>query len=400
MMINWLHWLNSLKKDNKWATGTGLVLVLCGVVLFSIVGSVPPASVADPAKVVSPAVASKLSQSPLLVEEQRLVALYKERSPAVVNITSITAGLDALTGGVKRGMGSGVLIHPQGYLLTNAHVIAGSSVLEVFLQGKEDPYIAKVVGVDPTIDIAVLKITPKQPNQLFPTVPVGHSVSLQIGQWVLAIGNPFGLDGTLTTGVVSMLGRRLPSQEGRVMEGIIQTDAAINPGNSGGALLNTQGELIGINTAIFSPSGASNGISFAVPVDKAMRVANDLIRFGKINRAYLGVQLGIEVTPRVARILGLKTKTGVMLANVLPHSPAAKAGLQGGNQTIPTSEPTMPLIVGGDVITAVDGVAVKSADTLLNAVEAKQPKQSIVLTVVPRGTQTVKTISVTLEALK
>jgi S1-C subfamily serine protease len=184
------------------------------------------------------------------------------------------------------------------------------------------------------------------------------------------------------------------------MEGIIQTDAAINPGNSGGALLNTQGELIGINTAIFSPSGASNGISFAVPVDKAMRVANDLIQFGKIQRAYLGVQLGIEVTPRVARILGLKTKTGVMLANVLPNSPAAKAGLQGGNQTLPTSEPTMPLIIGGDVITAVDGVAVKSADTLLNAVEAKQPKESIVLTVVPRGTQTVKTISVTLEAVK
>jgi putative serine protease PepD len=361
---------------------------------------VPPASVADPEKVVSPAVASQLSQSPLLLEEQRLVALYKERSPAVVNITSIAAGLDALTGGVKRGMGSGVLIHPQGYLLTNAHVIAGSSVLEVFLQGEENPYVAKVVGVDPTIDIAVLKITPKQPNHLFPTVPVGHSASLQIGQWVLAIGNPFGLDGTLTTGVVSMLGRRLPSQEGRVMEGIIQTDAAINPGNSGGALLNTQGELIGINTAIFSPSGASNGISFAVPVDKAMRVANDLIQFGKIQRAYLGVQLGIEVTPRVARILGLKTKTGVMLANVLPNSPAAKAGLQGGNQTLPTSEPTMPLIIGGDVITAVDGVAVKSADTLLNAVEAKQPKESIVLTVVPRGTQTVKTISVTLEAVK
>lgn len=398
MMINWLHWLDSLKKDNKWATGTGFVL--CGVLLFSLVGSVPPASVADPQKVVSPAVASQLSQSPLLLEEQRLVALYKERSPAVVNITSIAAGLDALTGGVKRGMGSGVLIHPQGYLLTNAHVIAGSSVLEVFLQGEENPYVAKVVGVDPTIDIAVLKITPKQPNHLFPTVPVGHSASLQIGQWVLAIGNPFGLDGTLTTGVVSMLGRRLPSQEGRVMEGIIQTDAAINPGNSGGALLNTQGELIGINTAIFSPSGASNGISFAVPVDKAMRVANDLIRFGKIQRAYLGVQLGIEVTPRVARILGLKTKTGVMLANVLPNSPAAKAGLQGGTQTIPTSEPTMPLIIGGDVITAVDGVAVKSADTLLNAVEAKQPKQTIVLTVVPRGTQTMKTISVTLEALK
>jgi S1-C subfamily serine protease len=219
-----------------------------------------------------------------------LVALYKERSPAVVNITSISAGVGALTGGVKRGMGSGVIIHPQGYLLTNAHVIAGSSVLEIYLQGEEEPYIAKVVGADPAIDIAVLKINPKQPNQLFPTVPVGNSESLQIGQWVLAIGNPFGLDGTLTTGVVSMLGRRLPSQEGRVMEGIIQTDAAINPGNSGGALLNTQGELIGINTAIFSPSGASNGISFAVPANKAMRVANDLIRFGKVQRAYLGVQ--------------------------------------------------------------------------------------------------------------
>jgi S1-C subfamily serine protease len=396
-----LHWLVNnalLTGHKKWLTGFFLVVIVGCFLLVSDGSSTQ--SIAEPSAVVSPSVVNQLSQSPLLLEEQRLVALYKERSPAVVNITAISVGVDALTTGVKRGMGSGVIIHPQGYLLTNAHVIAGGAVLEVYLQGQEEPYIAKVVGTDPSIDIAVLKITPKQPDQLFTTVPIGHSESLQIGQWVLAIGNPFGLDGTLTTGVVSMLGRRLPSQEGRVMEGIIQTDAAINPGNSGGALLNTQGELIGINTAIFSPSGASNGISFAVPAHKAMRVANDLIRFGKIQRAYLGVQLGIEVTPRVARILGLQTKTGVMLATVLPHSPAAKAGLQGSNQAIPTSEPTMPLLVGGDVITAVDGVAVKSADTLLNAVEAKQPKQSIVLTLVPRGIQAVKTVTITLDAVK
>jgi S1-C subfamily serine protease len=386
-------------KPKRWILSFFVVLVLIGL-SWSSTGWVYLGSIAEPAKVVSPAIANKLSRSPLLLEEQRLVALYKERSPAVVNITSITAGVTSLAGGVRRGMGSGVIIHPQGYLLTNAHVIAGSSVLEVYLQHQEEPYIATVVGVDPAIDIAVLKITAQKPNQLFPTVPVGNSDSLQIGQWVLAIGNPFGLEGTLTTGVVSMLGRRLPSQEGRTMEGIIQTDAAINPGNSGGALLNSQGELVGINTAIFSPSGASNGISFAVPANKAMRVATDLIKFGKIQRAYLGVQLGIEVTPRVARVLGLTTKHGVMLAKVIPNSPAAKAGLQGGNQTIPTDEPNMPLLVGGDVITEVDGVPIKSADTLLNAVEAKQPKESIRLTVVPRGTQASKTVSVLLEPLK
>ena len=400
MITNWLVYNNKKQKSTKqWMmTIFALLFVLVGTVVWT--GFSPVISIAEPMKVVSPAVAKKLSQSPLLLEEQRLVALYKERSPAVVNITAISAGVTSLTEGVKQGMGSGVIIHPQGYLLTNAHVVASGSVLEVYLQGEEDPYIAKIVGIDATIDIAVLKITSKKPSQLFPTVPVGNSDSLQIGQWVLAIGNPFGLEGTLTTGVVSMLGRRLPSQEGRVMEGIIQTDAAINPGNSGGALLNTQGELIGINTAIFSPSGASNGISFAVPANKAMRVANDLIRFGKIQRAYLGVQLGIEVTPRVSRILGLNTKNGVMLANVLPNSPAAKAGLQGGNQTIPTEEKNMPLLVGGDVITAVDGVPIKTADTLLNAVEAKQPNQPITLTVVPRGMQPAKQMKIILEALK
>ena len=236
MITNWLVYNNKKQKSTKqWMmTIFALLFVLVGTVVWT--GFSPVISIAEPMKVVSPAVAKKLSQSPLLLEEQRLVALYKERSPAVVNITAISAGVTSLTEGVKQGMGSGVIIHPQGYLLTNAHVVASGSVLEVYLQGEEDPYIAKIVGIDATIDIAVLKITSKKPSQLFPTVPVGNSDSLQIGQWVLAIGNPFGLEGTLTTGVVSMLGRRLPSQEGRVMEGIIQTDAAINPGNSGGAL--------------------------------------------------------------------------------------------------------------------------------------------------------------------
>jgi S1-C subfamily serine protease len=387
-----------LKQQTHWVNNQFLALLMGLVIVIVGATVLKNTSIAEPENVVSPALAKQLSQSPLLIEEQRLIALYKERSPAVVNITATTAGLDSLTSGVKRGMGSGVIIHPNGYLLTNSHVIAGSSVLEVFLQGEEAPYIATIVGADPTIDIAVLKLTPNQPNQLFPTVPVGQSNALQIGQSVLAIGNPFGLNGTLTTGVISMLGRRLPSQEGRVMEGIIQTDAAINPGNSGGALLNTQGELIGINTAIFSPSGASNGISFAVPIHKAMRVANDLIQFGKIQRAFLGIQLGLEVTPRIARILGLNTKTGVMLATVVPHSPAAQAGLKGGTQAVPTSETSMPLLVGGDVIIAVDGVPVKTADTLLNAVEAKQPKQPIVLRIVPQGTQPAQDVTITLQA--
>ena len=393
----------TFSSKNLWVFSSASLLLgaIIGGYLYSTVFLFQPAtSHADEKTPLSPQTTQQLADSPLLLEEQRLVALYKERSPAVVNITSISAGADALTQGVKKGLGSGVLIHPQGYLLTNAHVIADATVLEVYLQGEEDPYIATIVGKEPTIDIAVLKINPHQPNNLFPTVPIGNAETLQIGQWVLAIGNPFGLNGTLTTGVISMLGRRLPSQQGRMMEGIIQTDAAINPGNSGGALLNSQGELIGINTAIFSPSGASNGISFAVPINKAMRIATDFIRYGKIQRAYLGVQLGVKVTPRIARILGLKTKYGVMLASVIPQSPADKAGLMGGTQAIPTDDPNVSILVGGDVITHVEGKPIKTADTLLNAVEARKPKQTIQLTVMPNGTQPPKTIELTLEAAR
>jgi S1-C subfamily serine protease len=287
-----------------------------------------------------------------------------------VFVTSIALRRDLFTLDVEQipqGAGSGFVWDTQGHVVTNFHVVQQAGALAVTLADQSE-WEAKVVGVAPDKDLAVLRI-PTPAERLTP-IARGVSRSLLVGQRVLAVGNPFGLDHTLTVGVVSALGRELRSPSGRRIRDVIQTDAAINPGNSGGPLLDSSGRLIGVNAAIFSPSGASAGIGFAVPVDTVSRLVPQLIARGRAVQAGIGVAL---VPERYNAQLGIE---GVAIAEVFPDGPAARAGLQGVQLTR-----TRRLVLG-DRIVAVNGKPVKNEDDLRDAFEAAGPGASVTLTVV------------------
>lgn len=305
----------------------------------------------------------------LLPQEKINIAIYKQASPAVVNISNTVLAIDVFSNVTpEQGTGSGVILTPNGYILTNAHVVADSQQLEVMLlNGKT--YKAQLIGGDVSRDVALIKIDPGAMK--LPTITMGDSAHLQVGQMVYAIGNPFGLNSTLTTGVISSLGRTLKAQNGRLMENIIQTDAAINPGNSGGPLLNSAGQLIGINTAIFSPSGSNAGIGFAIPVNSARRIAEDLIATGHVVRPFLGIEIGMEINPHLAEALNLPVKQGLMVARVLRNAPAEKAGLHGSGKVLTIGNRRIP--VGGDIIVAYDGHTADSAERFMNYIESKRP---------------------------
>jgi S1-C subfamily serine protease len=319
--------------------------------------------------------------APLTAEEKTNIAIYKHASPTVVNISSVAYTIDAFSNVIPEGgMGSGVILTPDGYILTNAHVVADAQKLEVLLlNGKT--YKAKLIGGDISRDVALIKIDPGA--QKLPTITLGDSDHLQVGQAVYAIGNPFGLNSTLTTGIISSLGRTLKAQNGRLMENIIQTDAAINPGNSGGALLNSAGQLIGINTAIFSPSGSNAGIGFAIPVNSAKRIVEDLIATGHVIRPFLGIEIGMEVNPHVAEALSLPVKQGLMIARVMHNGPAEKAGLHGAGKVLAIGNRQIP--VGGDILISYDNRPATSAERFMNYVESKRPGDTLHLKINRNG---------------
>ncbi|MEM0951306.1 MAG: trypsin-like peptidase domain-containing protein [Cyanobacteria bacterium P01_H01_bin.74] len=337
-----------------------------------------------------PAVLATNSPQTLLSSEKVNISIYEKASPAVVNISSTVMGVDFFYNVIpQEGMGSGVILTEDGYILTNAHVVANADRLEVMLlDGKTYP--AKKMGGDISKDVALIKIDPQ--GIKLPAIELGNSDSLKVGQAVYAIGNPFGLNSTLTTGVISSLGRTLKAQNGRLMEGIIQTDAAINPGNSGGALLNSSGQLIGMNTAIFSPSGSSAGIGFAVPVNAAKRIAEDLIAYGRVIRPYLGIEIGMEINATLAKALQLPVKKGLMITRVQSGTPASQAGLKPAGKVIAIGNRRVP--IGGDIITRYDGQSVDDADRFLNYIESKRPGDVIQLLVNRNGQ--VLPVSVTL----
>lgn len=326
------------------------------------------------------AVLAQATATELLPEEKSTIKIYHAASPTVVNITSTTLKYDFFHNPVpSQGSGSGVILTSTGYVLTNSHVIQGAKQLEVtLLSGKS--YHGELIGADPSSDLALLKI---EAEEALPFITLGDSKNLEVGQNVYAIGNPFGLNSTLTTGVISSLNRTLRAPNGRLIENVIQTDAAINPGNSGGPLLNSAGYLIGINTAIFSPTGANAGIGFATPVNRAKKVADDLIRFGRVIRPYIGATFSLEMTPRISKALNIPVKQGIMIGEVYPDGPAGKAGLLGGKQTVQIGNREIDL--GGDIITEVDGKAVSTADELINHIESKAPGDKVVLTVFRNG---------------
>jgi S1-C subfamily serine protease len=274
---------------------------------------------------------------------------------------------------VPRGTGSGFIWDAQGHVVTNNHVAVSAPEARVRLNDGRD-YRARLVGTSPAHDLAVLRI--QVPDRQPPPLPIGQSANLKVGQKAFAIGNPFGLDWTLTTGIVSALGRALPTEDGRVIDHLIQTDAAINPGNSGGPLLDSAGRLIGINTAIYSPSGAYAGVGFAVPVDTVNRVIPQIIAHGKYVRPVLGIEAHDGISQQLAQRLGVK---GVAILKVAPGSPAEAAGLKGALVGSDGS------LVPGDVITAVDGEPVDSVAKLVNRLDEHKVGETVRLTVYRDG---------------
>jgi S1-C subfamily serine protease len=312
----------------------------------------------------------------LMEIEKSRIEVYKQTKPSVVHITSLanrTGPYHLNVQQVPEGTGSGFIWDKQGHVVTNFHVIKEADAARVTLSDGST-YPATLVGGAPDKDLAVLRIN--APSAKLVPILIGTSGDLQVGQSVYAIGNPFGLDQTLTTGVVSALGREIESvKRGRAIRNAIQTDAAINPGNSGGPLLDSAGRLIGVNTAIYSPSGSSAGIGFAIPVDEVNRVVPDLIRHGKPVRPSLGVQVA---TDQLARQLGQK---GVLIVNVQADSPAARAGLRG---TVRTADGDIQL---GDVVVAIDGKKIAKVNDLFDTVEQHKLGDKITVTVLRDGQQ-------------
>ncbi len=306
-------------------------------------------------------------------DEKNSVEVFEAARPSVVFVTNQQLARDPYSFDlvtVPRGSGTGFVWDEKGYIVTNFHVVEGARKITITLQDQSN-WPAEVVGLAPERDIAVLKIT--APKDKLQALPLGDSGDLRVGRKVLAIGNPFGLDATLTTGVVSALGREIESPNQRKITNVIQTDAAINPGNSGGPLLNSEGRLIGVNTMIYSPSGASAGIGFAIPVNTVKEVVPELITHGRIVRPVLGIGVAPD---HWAQQIGIE---GVPILRVHPNSPAADAGLQGAKRN------AWGQITLGDVIVAIEDRPVTNDDQLQSALEHYKPGDEVTVSIVREG---------------
>lgn len=310
-------------------------------------------------------------------DEMNNIDIYKSSHFATVNITSTvyrrTIFMEIYP---SKDQGSGFLISPDGKILTNNHVVADERQLEVTLSD-QSRYKARLLSRDEANDLALLQITPRSK---LPTLHLGDSDGLQVGQKVLAIGNPFGLEGTLTTGIVSSLGRSIRGENDRTLEGLIQTDAAINPGNSGGPLLDSSGNVVGINTAILGPNGGNVGIGFAMPINRAKLMLDDFQAGRK--RPKLGVSV-VPIAGDYADALHLPTQGGLLVQEVDPDSAAAHAGLRGGRQEVQIGN--AQLLVGGDLIMSIDGKPVDRDDAISRVLATKRTGDTLELTIFRNG---------------
>ena len=326
-------------------------------------------------------------------DENENINVYRTCNEAVVNINTKVTSYDwfwdpYVTDG---GSGSGSIIDKRGYILTNVHVISGATKIYVSLADGSQ-YEASVVGEDIDSDLAVIKFDPPAGVTL-KTIPFGDSTKLAVGQKVIAIGNPFGMERTMTTGIVSGLGRPIQNSNNRIIRDMIQTEAAINPGNSGGPLLDTAGRMVGINTMIMSSSGSSSGVGFAVPSEIAVRVVNDLLKYGKVQRGVINASI-VQLTSRIAQYAGLDISSGMLVSEVEDGSKAASAGLKGGTKAVYYGSRNNILYLGGDVITKIDGIAITSLAEYYSALESKKPGD-VVSVVVHRNKKDV-TLKITL----
>src|SRR5580692_11441919 len=306
-------------------------------------------------------------------EEQNNISVYKKNLPSVVNVTSRAMTFDFFYGLVpQEGQGSGFIIDKEGHILTNYHVIAEARQVEVTLHNRKK-YKATVIGTDPAHDLAVIQI---KATDLVPAV-LGDSHNLQVGQKVYAIGNPFGLAGTMTRGIVSSI-RPVREPNGATIDEAIQTDAAINPGNSGGPLMNWHGEVIGINTMILSSVGQNAGIGFAIPINTAKAVLNDLMTLGRVRRPALGVRT-IPISAELADEMGLPADYGLLIVQVTPGGSADLAGLRGGTERAYLGN--IPIMLGGDLIVAIDGEKVEDEQDLAQMMNNHRAGDTVKVTI-------------------
>lgn len=333
------------------------------------------------------------ANSPYTVDEQQNISVYEKLSGAVVNINTQVMSYSWFSQPypTEGSAGSGSIIDTRGYVVTNRHVIAGAFKIYVSLSDGTQ-YEGTLVGSDEQTDIAVVKFTPPAGMELT-TISFADSSNLKVGQKVIAIGNPFGFDRTMTTGIVSSLGRPIQIDTNSIVKDMIQTDTAINPGNSGGPLLDSQGRMIGINTMIYSTSGSSAGVGFAVPVNTAKRIVSDLIQYGFVNRGSIeGVF--VELNATLANYAGLSINQGLLVSEITKNGNLDKAGIKAGSEAVRFNRLSPVFYIGGDVITAVNGSKINSLLDLNSILEGSKPNEKVQVTI-QRGRQTL-TMPVTL----
>ncbi len=391
----------STNQKKFWQTGVQVALsgVMAGLLVIGYLQLKPPGSpgpdTAGSQLPFASSAAQAASSVPLGLGEKQVIDLYKNNSQSVVNVTTRSVEYNYYQQPVPReGAGSGFVIDKEGHVVTNYHVVEGAQRFFVAFGNMEESYPAELIGFDKSNDIAVLKV--KAPNQMLKPVQLGDSENLQVGQTAVAIGNPFGLGQTITTGVVSSLGRTIQAEKGRIISGLIQTDAAINQGNSGGPLFDANGHVIGVNTMIFSPSGGSVGIGFAIPISTVKRFVPDLIKHGKVQHPLLGVSI-LPLSPRLSQALKLDVTEGLLVFKSWPDTPAGNAGIRGGSRRVYLGN--YEVLLGGDILLSVDGKKLKSEAELTNYLEtSKNIGDTMEVTLLRNGSKEPQTVTVTLTA--
>ena len=325
-------------------------------------------------------------------DELQNINVYAKCSGAVVNINTQVTGINWFLEPVVEdgGSGSGSIIDKRGYVLTNVHVIAKATKIYVSLSDGTQ-YEAEIVGQDTDSDLAIIKFTPPAGTML-QTIPFGDSAKLKVGQKVIAIGNPFGFERTMTTGIVSALNRPIKNSNNRIIRNMIQTDTAINPGNSGGPLLDTAGRMVGINTMIYSSSGSSAGVGFCVPAETAVRVASDLLKYGKVRRGVIQCSL-VQLNNTIAQYAGLDIARGVLVSRTAKGGNAEKAGIVQG--TTAARYGSSIIYLGGDIITQIDSIEVASIADYYSALESKRPGDAVSVKVRRNGKDRTLTVTLT-----
>ena len=320
------------------------------------------------------------SDTTYTLDEKQNISIYEKCSPAVVNINTQVTGVNWFLEPIIQdgGSGSGSIIDKLGYVLTNVRVIKNASKIYVSLSDGTQ-YEAQIIGQDADSDLAVIKFNPPQGTEL-QTIPFGDSTKLKVGQKVIAIGNPYGFDRTMTTGIISALGRPIKdSSTNRIIRNMIQTDTAINPGNSGGPLLDTNGNMIGINTIIYSNSGSSAGIGFSVPAETAIRVASDLVKYGKVRRGILEISV-VQLNNTIANYANLDISRGLLVSRTTKGGNADKAGVIQGTQAVRYGYSNSVIYLGGDIITKIDNISISSIADYYSALESKRPGDNVTVT--------------------